>query len=87
MGDGNYWKTYDPSTGLRTGTKYQAFHDGKVQAGFTIPLSKKVTLVPIAQYWFPLSSKASRHWADNSYNPNGYLGTVFVGGASINYNF
>jgi hypothetical protein len=86
-GDGNYWKTFQPSTGAFTGPHYEAFHDGKVQAGLTIPITKKVSFVPIVQYWFPLSSKASRHWADASYNPNGYLGTVFVGGASINYNF
>ncbi len=86
-GDGNYWKTFDPATGARTGTKYQAFHDGKLQAGLTIPLTKKVSLVPIVQYWFPLSSKAKRHWDDNSYNPNGYLKSLVVGGASVNYNF
>jgi hypothetical protein len=87
VGDGDYWKTYEPGTCAYTGSHYQGFHDGKVQLGFTIPLTKKVTLVPLAQYWFPLSSKAKRHWADVSYNPNGYLGTVFVGGMSINYNF
>jgi hypothetical protein len=86
-GDSAYWKTYEPSTGAFTGSKYQAFHDGKVQAGLTIPINKKVTVVPIVQYWFPLSSESKRHWADISYNPNGYLGTVFVGGASVNYNF
>jgi hypothetical protein len=86
-GDGNFWKTYQPSTGGLTGSNYNAFHDGKVQIGFTIPVGKKVTIVPIVQYWFPLSDKASRHYGPNSYNPNGYLGTNFVGGASVNYNF
>jgi hypothetical protein len=86
-GDGGYWKTFQPSTGGFTGSNYQAFHDGKVQAGLTIPVTKKVSVVPVVQYWFPLSGKASRHWADSSYNPNGYLGSVFVGGASVNYNF
>jgi hypothetical protein len=86
-GDGSYWKTFDPATGDRTGSKYQAFHDGKLQAGLTIPIAKKVTLVPVIQYWFPLSGKAKRHWGDDSYNPNGYLRSLVVGGASINYNF
>jgi hypothetical protein len=86
-GDGNYWKTYDPATGDYTGSHYQGLHDGKLQAGLTIPLSKKVTLVPVVQYWFPLSSKASRHWGDTSYNPNGYLKNLFVAGVNINYSF
>jgi hypothetical protein len=86
-GDGNYWKTYSPSTGARTGAKYEAFHDGKVQAGLTIPVTSKVSVVPLLQYWFPLSDKAKRHWDGNSYNPNGYLKYLFVGGASINYSF
>lgn len=90
-GDGNYWKTYEPSTDDRTGTKYSAFHDGMVKLGFTIPVTKKVSVVPVAQYWFPLSGKASRKFSTpggpQSYNPNGYLGTNFVGGASVTYNF
>lgn len=87
IGDSNYWRTFETSTGDFTGSKYQAFHDGKVQAGLTIPVGKNVTVVPVIQYWFPLSSKASRHWGSNSYNPNGYLKSLVVGGASINYNF
>jgi hypothetical protein len=86
-GDSNYWRTYERSTDDYTGSEYSAFHDGMVKAALTIPIAKKVTLVPLAQYWFPLSSKASRKIGTNSYNPNGYLGTNFVGGASINYNF
>jgi hypothetical protein len=87
MGDSNYWKTNQTATSGQTGSKYQAFHDGKLQAGLTIPITKKVSLVPVVQYWFPLSDKAKRHWGDVSYNPNGYLKSLFVGGASINYNF
>ncbi len=86
-GDGNYWKTFVPATGARTGARYSAFHDGKVQAGVTIPVTKKVSFAPVLQYWFPLSTKARRHWDDNSYNPNGYLKSFLVGGASLNYNF
>jgi hypothetical protein len=86
-GDSSYWKTFNPSTGARTGAEYQAFHDGKVQAGLTIPITKAVSVVPLLQYWFPLSDKAERHWGGDSYNPNGYLKSLFVGGASVNYNF
>jgi hypothetical protein len=87
VGDSDYWKTYETATGGYTGSKYQAFHDGKVQAGLTIPLAKSVSFVPVVQYWFPLSGKAKRHRGDNSYNYNGYLKSLFVGGANINYSF
>jgi hypothetical protein len=87
VGSGSYWRTYDTATSDYTGSKYSALHDGMVKAGLTVPLSKNVTFVPVVQYWFPLSSKAKRHWDDTSYNPNGYLKSLLVGGASINYNF
>jgi hypothetical protein len=86
-GDGDFWKTYERATEDYTGSKYSAFHDGMVKAALTIPVTKKVTFVPLVQYWFPLSGNASRKIGTSSYNPNGYLGTNFVGGASINYNF
>ncbi len=86
-GDSNYWRTYESSKNGYTGEKYSAFHDGMVKAGLTIPITKKISFVPLVQYWFPLSGKASRQTGGNSYNPNGYLGTNFVGGASITYNF
>lgn len=90
IGDSDYWKTYTAS-GDQTGSKYQAFHDGKLQAGLTIPVTKKVSVVPVIQYWFPLSDKAKRHWGYRddtvSYNPNGYLKSLVVGGLSVNYNF
>lgn len=76
-GDGKYWKT------LTSGTKYKALHDGMLKAGFTIPLTQKVSLVPVVQYWFPLSNKASKR----NYNPNGRLESNVVGGASINFTF
>jgi hypothetical protein len=85
-GDSNYYETFN-AAGDRTSTKYQAFHDGMVKAGLTIPLTKKVSFVPVLQYWFPLSGKAKRHWGDTSYNPNGYLKDLFVGGANLTYNF
>jgi hypothetical protein len=86
-GDGNYWETFN-SAGDRTSTKYKGFHDGMVKAGLTVPITKNVSFVPVIQYWFPLSGKAKRHWDDTaSYNPNGYLKSMFVGGANLNYNF
>jgi uncharacterized protein (TIGR02001 family) len=86
-GDSDYWKTNETAAGGQTGSKYQGLHDGKVQAGLTIPITKNVSFVPVVQYWLPLSDKAKRHWGDTSYNPNGYLKSLFVGGANINYNF
>lgn len=90
-GQGNYWKTNNLTTGEKTGSKYSAFHDGKLQAGLTIPVTQKVSVVPIVQYWFPLSDKAKSHSGSGvdalSYNPNGYLKNLVVGGMSINYNF
>lgn len=76
-GDGKYWKT------LTSSTKYSAFHDGMVKAGLTIPLTQKVSLAPVVQYWFPLSDKASK----KNYNPNGRLESNVVGGATITYTF
>ena len=87
LGEGDYWKTFDPGTGDRTGSKYSALHDGMVKAGLTIPVTKKVTIAPVVQYWFPLSGKAKRHWGDDSYNPNGYLKSILVGGLNVNLNF
>lgn len=75
-GNGSYWRT-------SAGPKYSAFHDGMLKAGLTIPVTKKVFFVPVIQYWIPLSNKAKRR----DYNPNGYLGSNLVGGASVNYNF
>lgn len=66
-----------------TGKKYRAFHDGMVKAGFTIPVAKNLSVQPVAQYWFPLSSKAKRH----GYNPNGHLDDTFVSGINMAFSF
>lgn len=66
-----------------TGKKYRAFHDGMVKAGFTIPVAKNLSVQPVAQYWFPLSSKAKRH----GYNPNGHLDDTFVSGINMTFSF
>lgn len=87
VGDDNYWRTYESSTGAYTGEKYSAFHDGMVKAGFTIPLAKNFSVQPIAQYWFPLSSKAKRIVDGNSYNPNGKLDDTFVSGINLTFTF
>lgn len=86
-GSDNYWKTYEASTGAYTGKKYQAFHDGMVKAGLTIPVAKNVSLQPILQYWFPLSSKAKKSIDGNSYNPNGKLDTNFAAGINLTFSF
>lgn len=87
IGKGKYWRTYERSTGDYTGSKYDGFHDGMVKAGFTIPLTKSISFQPFGQYWFPLSGDAKRKVGNVSYNPNGYLGTVFVGGANFTFSF
>lgn len=87
IGKNRYWKTYETSTGAYTGSQYKGFHDGMVKVGFTIPLAKAISFQPVAQYWFPLSCDAKRKIGAVSYNPNGYLGTVFVGGANFIYSF
>lgn len=86
-GDGSYWRTYESSTNDYTGKKYSAFHDGKLQTGFTIPVAKNVTVQPMVQYWFPLSSKAKRIVDGNSYNPNGHLDDTWITGINITFSF
>lgn len=86
-GDDNYWRTYEKSTGNYTGERYSAFHDGKLQAGLTIPISNHTTLQPNIQYWFPLSDRAKRKIEGKSYNPSGHLDNTFVAGLNFNFNF
>jgi len=87
IGDGNYWKTYEASTGGYTGKKYQAFHDGMLSVGLTVPVGKFLAVQPIVQYWFPLSSKADRKIDGYSYNPNGYLDDTWVAGVNVKFSF
>ncbi len=87
VGSDDYWKTYESSTGDYTGKKYSAFHDGMVKAGFTIPIAKNLSVQPVAQYWFPLSSKAKKTVDGNSYNHNGKLDDTFVTGINLTFSF
>lgn len=94
MGESNYWKTYETSTGSYTGSKYKGFHDGMVKAGFTIPVTKSFTIQPVVQYWFPLSGDAKREFETtpgmdikDSYNPNGPVKNNFVYGVGFTYSF
>ncbi len=86
-GDDSYWRTYERSTGDYTGKKYSGFHDGKLQAGFTIPITKNLTVQPVLQYWFPLSNKAKRIVDSNPYNPNGHLDDTWVTGINVTFSF
>lgn len=86
-GDGDYWRTYESTTGEYTGKKYSAFHDGKIQAGFTIPVMKNLTVQPVVQYWFPLSNKAKRIVDGTPYNPSGHLDDTWVAGVGITFSF
>lgn len=64
-----------------------------VKAGFTVPLSKKLTIRPVVEYWLPLSGEAGKTMGYNptgdkiSYNPDGYIGYNVVAGVNITYNF
>lgn len=92
MGESDYWKTYNRTTGLYDGKKYRGFHDGMVKAGLTIPVKKVILIQPSVQYWFPLSSDAKKEYpaiADikDSYNPNGPVKYSFVYGVAFTYNF
>ncbi|MDO8282072.1 MAG: TorF family putative porin [Thermodesulfovibrionia bacterium] len=87
IGSGNYWKTYESSTGSYTGEKYSALHDGMLKAGFTIPVAATLTVQPVVQYYFPLSAKAKRTVDGNSYNFNGKLDDTLLGGVNLTLSF
>ena len=86
-GDGDAWKTFESSTGAYTGEKYRAFHDGMISTGITVPIGKSWAIQPVAQYWFPLSSKASRTVNGTSYNPAGNIDETFVTGVNLTLSF
>ncbi|MDD3845862.1 MAG: hypothetical protein PHC90_05815 [Syntrophorhabdaceae bacterium] len=92
VGESDYWKTYERSTGDYTGSKYKGLHDGMVKAGLTIPVTKSFSIQPVVQYWFPLSGDAGKEYpsaADisDSYNPNGPVGNNVVYGIGFTYAF
>lgn len=87
VGSDNYWRTYESSTGDYTGKKYSALHDGMVKAGFTVTIAKNLVMQPVAQYYFPLSSKAKKTVDGNSYNHNGKLDDTFVTGINLTFSF
>jgi hypothetical protein len=82
-GDSGYWKTYESSTGGYTGKEYQAFHDGRLSLGVSIPMGKNFVIQPLIQYSFPLSSEAKRQIDGKSYNPNGYLDDLWIYGVNL----
>jgi len=86
-GSDDYWRTYESSTGDYTGKKYSAFHDGMLKACLTIPIGKDLSIQPVVQYWFPLSSKAKKTVDGNSYNHNGKLDDTFVTGINLTFSF
>jgi len=86
-GSSNYWETYNSVTGLYNGNKYSAFHDGMVKVGFTIPVTKMLSVQPVVQYWFPLSGDAGKITNGHPYNPNGQLDDIFVYGVNLTFSF
>jgi hypothetical protein len=81
----DHWDTYQASTKAYTGIKYSAFHDGKMELGFTVPVAQKLILQPLAQFWFPLSDKAREFIDGHSYNLHGKLDNNFVYGLNLMY--
>jgi hypothetical protein len=93
-GQGDYWKTYETSTGGYTGSKYKGFHDGMVKAGFTIPVTKAFSVQPMVQYYFPLSGDAKKTMGTDAttgvkipFNHMGHVPTSLVGGINLTYSF
>jgi hypothetical protein len=86
-GTGSSWDTFQAATGDYTGPKYRAFHDGLVKVGLTIPVVKKVTIQPLLAYSFPLSNDAQKRVAGNSFNPQGYLKSLWQVGVAVAHNF
>jgi hypothetical protein len=94
IGQGSYWKTYEPLTGEYTGPKFNDFLDGMVKVGFTIPVTKAFSIAPSVQYWYPLSGDAKKTYGYNAetglktpYNPNGYIKNTWVYGVGFTYSF
>jgi hypothetical protein len=94
IGESDYWRTFEQSTGANTGSKYKGFHDGMVKAGLTIPVTKALSIQPVVQYWFPLSGDAKREFETtpgmdikDSYNPNGPVKHNLVYGVGFTYSF
>lgn len=94
IGESNYWKTFQPSTGMYSGAKYQGFHDGMLKAGLTIAVTKAFLIQPTVQYWFPLTGNAGKEYSTptgadikDSYNPNGPVNNNFVYGVGFVFNF
>ncbi len=89
-GSSNYWNTYVANKGY-VGSHYSAFHDGMVKVGYTIPVTKMLSVQPVIQYWFPLSSDADKTVTDKTgvhgFNPNGQLKDIFVYGLNLTFSF
>ncbi len=89
-GSSSFWDTYVANKGF-VGSKYSAFHDGMVKVGYTIPVTKMFSVQPVAQYWFPLSSDASKTITDaagvHQFNPDGHLDDTFVYGVNLTFSF
>src|SRR5208282_1751721 len=89
-GSSNYWNTYVANQGY-VGSKYSALHDGNVKVGFTLPVTKMLSVQPVVQYWFPLSSDASKTVTDatgvHGFNQNGQLKDIFMGGINLTFSF
>jgi len=66
------------------GGKYQAFHDGKVSVGLTIPVMQYLTVSPMIAYSFSLSSKADDLITASSMSDKS---DFLYGGVTVSFSF
>ncbi|MBF0536650.1 MAG: hypothetical protein HQL03_00180 [Nitrospirae bacterium] len=83
----DHWKTYDEKTNAYTDSRYNAFQDGQLQAGFTVPITKNLIIQPMTQFWYPLSEDAKKITNGKSYSPHGKVDNTFVYGLNVMYTF
>jgi hypothetical protein len=69
---------------LPTADKYNAFHDGQISLGFTIPFAKYFSVKPMVAYNFPLSDDAKNRIKGTSLSGNS---DFFWGGVTFTASF
>ncbi|MDO9110675.1 MAG: TorF family putative porin [Desulfatirhabdiaceae bacterium] len=65
-------------------TKYRAFHNGLVSAGFTIPFGEYISVKPMIAYSFPLSGTADDYITATSISDHS---SFFYGGVTLSAAF
>jgi Zn-dependent M28 family amino/carboxypeptidase len=76
--DSDFSEAKDPNS------KYRAFHNGLVSAGFTIPFGEYFSIKPLIAYSFPLSSKADDYITASSISDHS---NFIYGGVTLSFAF